>query len=479
MEKLSYTKNTQVIMDFDDGSCHIEEHEVTKVCFNPFTAINYFIIKETKGVSDTCPYLPTRLRITRGKFLTSQNGLLVFLSDQDKCVFQLLEKFEICGCMESWRTNYESIYLRKTGPCSILTPSYLPPSAINAEHSINLKMDYVMFKIENTSRVFYKNLYKDISETQFRNFRHFIQLARKMKGSSLFEIQKPIFARLALPYMNYFCFYLFIFRLRGEIISLIRCEARNFTVIETVQFCTRELAVSQNNKTVYMQYGSRVVQPYFQRVDCEEDGLGDVIQAQKDDGGSVYIMQQQKVIEFQQKVNFIEDEPLLTKAPIDLESQLKFTSFNESGIYDPSFIKAKNGWLLRGQQYAAMEHGITTSFAKINDWEKTAKNGINFFDFIEESALINFLYGDWLWRGMMEFLRILSYISGLHLLCTSGKKLLRKYLRIILGIKRDEKITRKMLRFGKKNDFTKEDMDRSWIQIMNENDELPPYNFYV
>ena len=80
---------------------------------------------------------------------------------------------------------------------------------------------------------------------------------------------------------------------------------------------------------------------------------------------------------------------------------------------------------------------------------------------------------------MIEFLRILSYISGLHFLCTSGKKLLRKYLRMILGIKRDEKITRKMLKFGKKNDFTKENMDRSWIQIMNEDDELPPYNFYV
>ena len=50
---------------------------------------------------------------------------------------------------------------------------------------------------------------------------------------------------------------------------------------------------------------------------------------------------------------------------------------------------------------------------------------------------------------------------------------------MILGIKRDEKITRKMLKFGKKNDFTKENMDRSWIQIMNEDDELPPYNFYV
>ena len=79
---------------------------------------------------------------------------------------------------------------------------------------------------------------------------------------------------------------------------------------------------------------------------------------------------------------------------------------------------------------------------------------------------------------MIKFLRILSYISGLHLLCTSGKKLLQKYLRLILGIKRHEKITRKMLKLGKKNDFTKEE-GKSWIQIMNETDELPPYDFIV
>ena len=33
-----------------------------------------------------------------------------------------------------------------------------------------------------------------------------------------------------------------------------------------------------------------------------------------------------------------------------------------------------------------------------------------------------------------------------------------------------------MLKLGKKNDFTKEE-GKSWIQIMNETDELPPYDF--
>ena len=264
--------------------------------------------------------------------------------------------------------------------------------------------------------------------------------------------------------------------MRGEIFSLIRCEAKNYTVIEKTEFCTKELAVTQNNKTFYIQYGNRVVQPYFQKIDCEGEGLGDIIKACKDNGTSVYIMQQEKVTEFHEKINSIEDEPVLTRAPIDLDNQLNFNSFNESGIYDPSFIKAKNGWLLRGEQYAAMEHGITTSFVRINDWEDTAKKGIQFFDLIEENALITFLYGDWVWRCMIEFLRILGYISGLHLLCTSGKKMMRKYLRSILDVPKNEKLTRSMLKYGRKN-FTNECTEKSWIEIMNRDDELPPYDF--
>ena len=65
-------------------------------------------------------------------------------------------------------------------------------------------------------------------------------------------------------------------------------------------------------------------------------------------------------------------------------------------------------------------------------------------------------------------------------MCTSGKKLLRKYLRSVLGIRRNEKITHNMLKYGKKKFFTNKDAGKSWIEIMNENDdELPPYDFVV
>ena len=52
----------------------------------------------------------------------------------------------------------------------------------------------------------------------------------------------------------------------------------------------------------------------------------------------------------------------------------------------------------------------------------------------------------------------------------------RKYLRSILDVPKNEKITRSMLKYGRKN-FTNECTEKSWIEIMNRDDELPPYDF--
>ena len=71
----------------------------------------------------------------------------------------------------------------------------LPPSAINEEHSINLKLDYILFKSENTSRVFYKDVFSELSDIQIKNFMHFVQIAYRVKEVGLIEIEKPIFAR--------------------------------------------------------------------------------------------------------------------------------------------------------------------------------------------------------------------------------------------------------------------------------------------
>ena len=78
---------------------------------------------------------------------------------------------------------------------------------------------------------------------------------------------------------------------------------------------------------------------------------------------------------------------------------------------------------------------------------------------------------DWISEDSVVYLR-------LALTLYLWKEVIAKISKSFLGIKRDEKIARKMLKLGKKNDFTKEE-GKSWIQIMNETDELPPYDFIV
>ena len=194
MEKIAFTKNTQVITSaFDDGSCHILDQEVEKLCYNQFTGVNYLIKKEK--MHEKCSFQPTRLHFTEGQFLTGKSKSIVFLSDKEKSVFQLGKQVEICGCKRSWQTNYRSLYLRDTQNCSVISATMLPPSAINEEHSINLKLDYILFKSENTSRVFYKEIFNELSDIQIKNFMHLVQIAYKVKEVGLIEIAKPIFAR--------------------------------------------------------------------------------------------------------------------------------------------------------------------------------------------------------------------------------------------------------------------------------------------
>ena len=111
--------------------------------------------------------------------------------------------------------------------------------------------------------------------------------------------------------------------------------------MQEVKHCTKELVVSRNNRTYYLQYGSRVVQDYYQRVDCELEDLGNIIQAKKMDGTSIYIMQQETVREFSGEMHFLAEEPLLMKTPLKLDSVLDYASFNTSGLYDNALLEAK------------------------------------------------------------------------------------------------------------------------------------------
>ena len=45
-------------------------------------------------------------------------------------------------------------------------------------------------------------------------------------------------------------------------------------------------------------------------------------------------------------------------------------------------------------------------------------------------------------------------------------------------VPKNEKLTRSMLKYGRKN-FTNECTEKSWIEIMNRDDQLLPYDFVL
>ena len=143
--------------------------------------------------------------------------------------------------------------------------------------------------------------------------------------------------------------------------------------MQEVKHCTKELVVSRNNRTYYLQYGSRVVQDYYQRVDCELEDLGNIIQAKKMDGTSIYIMQQETVREFSGEMHFLAEEPLLMKTPLKLDSVLDYASFNTSGLYDNAFLEAKKNWLLEVKCMLPWSMGSQLPLSNLQTGERLQK----------------------------------------------------------------------------------------------------------
>ena len=89
--KESYTVGTQVLISFDDNSCHILSHEQTKLCYSVYSGTNYYI-RRIKDQSKSCPYLPTRQSTVSGYILSQNDFNKVFISHKDKILLELKEK---------------------------------------------------------------------------------------------------------------------------------------------------------------------------------------------------------------------------------------------------------------------------------------------------------------------------------------------------------------------------------------------------
>ena len=92
------------------------------------------VVKENKGVTEECSYLPTRKQAIKGQLVKPKDGdTVVFISHDYKVVLKVKERLNICGCQFTFKTNYEGLFLRYLTDCQPLDAKLLPPTAINVE----------------------------------------------------------------------------------------------------------------------------------------------------------------------------------------------------------------------------------------------------------------------------------------------------------------------------------------------------------
>ena len=133
--------DTHITMEYDDMSCIIEENEQEAHCFNPISGINHLIYRDN-GDDEDCPWVPTRKKLIRGQVLTSSSGQ-AFVSHFNKIYFEIKKKEDLCGCEDTYSTNYDDVMIRKINAyCSPIADEVVPhPSSINLEVHANTKVN--------------------------------------------------------------------------------------------------------------------------------------------------------------------------------------------------------------------------------------------------------------------------------------------------------------------------------------------------
>ena len=77
---------------------------------------------------------------------------LIPCSDEEKLILKMKKKVNKCNCDATFTSNYPDMYLRDLSKCIELESQDLPTSSVDLEHQTNMKLDYLKFVADNTSR---------------------------------------------------------------------------------------------------------------------------------------------------------------------------------------------------------------------------------------------------------------------------------------------------------------------------------------
>ena len=409
-KKESYTIGTSVVIDSDDGSCHILPHEQMTTCYSVYSGTNY-IITRVKDNPSSCDHLPTRKTLISGEILSQNHVAKVFMSHDEKILLKLKNEIDICQCKHNWETNYSGLYIREEGKCHTVSTRKFPPAAVNLESNQNIKLDYLVFTQENHTRTLYQHLNDGIEKTLGNSIKNFLNMARRTPHLQLFEVQRPLYAVM-----------------RGDVISVMKCTEMKMKVKEETEFCTVELQVEDEfGQTLFVNPGSNIVKEEFEKKECEMEGLGNIYLVYNRNNEEVHIYQESRIMMFQHVTGTLRDYIDYFLDKISFANLLDYASFALSGIYDNVIVNARNNFILGGEKYFSAQVGLVNTITHNNrNWKSAANQKIDLLDYISPDQIMDLIVGNIYLQWIYFFLQICGYAGGVaflsHVLYTTCKK---------------------------------------------------------
>lgn len=175
--------------------------------------------------------------------------------------------------------------------------------------------------------------------------------------------------------------------------------------------------MDDENATFYLEHGSRLLLESSQPVECELIE-GDIIEASDQHGREVFLTQEDKVQKYTSITGKLNDTDLVSLG-VSIESAFSYSSFDKSGLYDPSFIEARKDYLFRGDLYHDMTRKVTMSFFHdTKAWKDKRNQNLNFLEYLNPDSLVDTVLGHWLIRFIKDFLGYVSYVASIWFLIT-------------------------------------------------------------
>ena len=255
--------------------------------------------------------------------------IIIFVSDTVKLVLKLKEPVTLCGCSETFSTNFKSLYIRLIPSCPALPASRLPPSALNLENHSNAKFDYSLLKSQNYTREHFNTLYNGLSNSALYNLRNYLRILKSSPDMGMIEVERPYYGLV-----------------RGDILSILHCKEKRVQLKPHTDRCTEELQVEDGR---YVTHGTHINQQFFNTRECPHvPEVGDIARVQTESGRNVYITQGKRIEEFDPITGNIRENPdflfQLEKVP---NLNVDFEEFHDSGIYSNTYLKDRQQYLFR------------------------------------------------------------------------------------------------------------------------------------